>query len=134
MNAIPSIPLSSHQSLKECAHVIPLSCNLLGLQLKARIEGPHIALCLEPSGYKQQDRCQDRHHYQKHPSTKSQPCRALNKYFAPFVQHWRLKIRCIQVLLSTKLNFKTTKSCLNSISYFRTSNSGIWQIPHHPPI
>lgn len=49
MYAIPSIPLSSHQSLKECAHVISLSCNLLRLQLKACIEGPHIlALCLEP--------------------------------------------------------------------------------------
>lgn len=49
MYAIPSMPLSSHQSLKECAHVISLSCNLLGLQLKACIAGPHIlALCLEP--------------------------------------------------------------------------------------
>lgn len=49
MYAIPSMPLSGHQSCKECAHVISPSCNLLGLQLKACIQGPHIlALCLEP--------------------------------------------------------------------------------------
>lgn len=41
--AILSIPLSNHQSLKESAHVISPSCNLLGLQLKACVDGLHLS-------------------------------------------------------------------------------------------
>lgn len=49
MQTILSIPLSNHQSLKESAHVISPSCNLLGLQLKACVNVACIlALLLEP--------------------------------------------------------------------------------------
>lgn len=88
MHAIPSIPLSSHQSLKECAHVISLSCNLLGLQLKARIEAPCIlALRLEPPAISSKTDVMTDAIIKCTPQQKVNLCRALNKYFVPLVQH-----------------------------------------------
>lgn len=92
MHAIPSIPLSSHQSLKECAHVISLSCNLLGLQLKARIEGPRIlALRLEPPAISSKTDVMTDAIIKCTPQPKVNLCRALNKYFVPLVQHLEAK-------------------------------------------
>lgn len=88
MHAIPSIPLSSHQSLKECAHVISLSCNLLGLQLKACIEGPRIlALRLEPPAIISKTDVMTDAIIKCTSQPKVNLCRALNKYFVPLVQH-----------------------------------------------
>lgn len=43
MEAILCGPLSNHQSLKPCAHVISQSYNLLKLQLKACFNGLHLS-------------------------------------------------------------------------------------------
>lgn len=63
--AILSIPLSNHQSLKESAHVISPSCNLLGLQLKACADGLHLSASpwTTPCYKNFIQECHDRRHY-----------------------------------------------------------------------
>lgn len=91
MHAIPSIPLSSHQSLKECAHVSSSSCNLLGLQLQARIEGPcFLALRLEPPAISSKNDVMTDGIIKRTPRPpfpQSQPCGALDNYVVPSVEY-----------------------------------------------